>query len=71
MNKYEELVNQLKGVESHSKGELLKQAAAAIEELARELEDERYRHDRYVDYTLERDKQIDGVRALVRGELKC
>lgn len=35
-------------------------------ELLAELEDERYRHDRYADYAREQDEQLDSLRAQLK-----
>lgn len=42
-------------------------AMREVENLREELKDERYRHDRYVDYAVERDKLIDELRE-VQGD---
>ncbi len=34
-----------------------------VERLRKELEEERYRHDRYVDYSVDRDRMIDQMKA--------
>lgn len=54
-----ELVAKLRGTKSESKRQMLDDAADAIEQLRGELEEERYRHDRYVDYAVERDGMFD------------
>lgn len=41
-------------------------AMETVEELKRELEDERYRHDRYVDYSRGQDQVIDDLRAQLK-----
>ena len=38
------------------------QAMQEVESLRAELEDERYRHDRYVDYAVERDRMMDRMK---------
>lgn len=40
-------------------------AMREVEHLREELEDERYRHDRYVDYAVDRDRMIDKMKAEV------
>lgn len=42
--------------------EAMQEAADELEKLQAELEDERYRHDRYVDYAVERDRMMDRMR---------
>lgn len=38
-------------------------AMREVEKLRKELEDERYRHDRLVDYSVDRDRMIDEMKA--------
>lgn len=57
--RYGDLVAKLRGTVSESKRQMLDDAADAIESLKAELEDERYRHDRYVDYAVKRDGMFD------------
>ena len=50
MHRYAEIIAKLRSIQSRSKGELLKQAADALEQLQKEQEEERYRHDRLQDF---------------------
>ena len=63
---YGALAAKLRSTKSESKRRMLDEAAAAIEDLERELAEERYRHDRYVDYAVERDKMIDRLKEDLR-----
>lgn len=57
--RYGDLVAKLRDTKSESKRQMLDDAADAIESLKEELEDERYRHDRCVDYAVKRDSMFD------------
>ena len=56
--RYGDLVAKLRGTKSESKRQMLDDAADAIESLKAELEDERYRHDRYVDYAVKAGQHV-------------
>lgn len=43
-------------------------ALETVDMLQQELKDERYRHERYVDYSLERDQVIDNLRKDLANE---
>lgn len=58
MHRYAEIIAKLRSIQSRSKGELLKQAADALEQLQKEQEEERYRHDRLQDFEVAESEQL-------------
>lgn len=58
MHRYTEIIAKLRSIQSRSKGELLKQAADALEQLQKGQEEERYRHDRLQDFEVAESEQL-------------
>lgn len=58
MHRYAEIIAKLRSIQSRSKGELLQQAADALEQLQKEQEEERYRHDRLQDFEVAESEQL-------------
>ena len=59
---YKELVKQLRSTVSRSKRTLFDDAADAIEQLQKELREERYRHDRLQDFEVAEAEQLHQMR---------
>lgn len=57
------LIAKLRATKSDSKRQMLDEAAAAIETLEAELREERYRFERYADFSVEQSKNIDRLYA--------
>lgn len=58
MHRYVDIIAKLRSIQSRSKGDLLKQAADALEQLQKEQEEERYRHDRLQDFEVAESEQL-------------
>ena len=59
---YQHIIDKLRSIQSRSKGDLLRQAIDALEQLQQELKDERYRHDRYRDFEVAEAEQLRQMR---------